>query len=140
MTGVLARAVFRRRTWSRLTELAIFVAALALFYAVLAIGRTWLGPFTPAAEISRSPRALPGYAAYSVGRIVIAYALSLAFALGSGRTVAAAAARHPAIHPRAEFPARRNAGYGGAVSSPAVGARARGNLADFHRPGVEHRF
>src|SRR5713226_6094257 len=66
MTGVLARAVFRRRTWSRLTELAIFAAALALFYAVLAIGRTWLGPFTPSAEISASPRALPGYAAYSV--------------------------------------------------------------------------
>jgi len=91
MTGVLARAVFRRRTWPRLTELAIFVAALALFYAVLAIGRTWLGPFTPAAEISRSPRALPGYAAYSLGRIVIAYALSLAFALGYGYAAARSA-------------------------------------------------
>jgi len=91
MTGVLARAVFRRRTWSRLTELAIFAAALALFYAVLAIGRTWLGPFTPAAEISRSPRALPGYAAYSLGRIVIAYALSLAFALGYGYAAARSA-------------------------------------------------
>src|SRR5229473_8644285 len=91
MTGVLARAVFRRRTWSRLTELAIFAAALAMFYAVLAIGRTWLGPFTPAAEISRSPRALPGYAAYSLGRIVIAYALSLAFALGYGYAAARSA-------------------------------------------------
>ena len=91
MTGVLARAVFRRRTWSRLTELAIFAAALALFYAVLALGRTWLGPFTPAAEISRSPRALPGYAAYSLGRIVIAYALSLAFALGYGYAAARSA-------------------------------------------------
>src|SRR6266849_5334 len=91
MTGVLARAVFRQRTWSRLTELAIFAAALALFYAVLAIGRTWLGPFTPAAEISRSPRALPGYAVYSLGRIVIAYALSLAFALGYGYAAARSA-------------------------------------------------
>src|SRR5713101_8046676 len=91
MTGVLARAVFRRRTWSRLTELAIFAAALALFYAVLAIGRTWLGPFTPVAEISRSPRALLGYAAYSLGRIVIAYALSLAFALGYGYAAARSA-------------------------------------------------
>jgi len=86
-----ARALVRRRTWSRLTDLAIFVATLALFYAVVSIGRTWLGPFTPVAEISRSPRALPAYAAYSLGRIVIAYALSLGFALAYGY----AAARSP---------------------------------------------
>jgi NitT/TauT family transport system permease protein len=87
----LGRGLVRRRTWSRLTDLAIFVAALALFYAVVAIGRTWLGPFAPVAEVSRSPRALPAYAAYSLGRIVIAYALSLAFALAYGY----AAARSP---------------------------------------------
>ncbi len=85
------RVIARRRTWSRLTDLGIFLAALALFYAVLAIGRTWLGPFTPAAEISPSPRALPAYAAYSLARIVIAYALSLGFALVYGYTAARSA-------------------------------------------------
>ncbi len=92
ITHAFARAAVRRRTWSRLTDLAIFVAALSLFYAVAAMGRTWLGPFTPVAEISRGPRALPTYAAYSLVRIVIAYALSLGFALAYGY----AAARSPA--------------------------------------------
>src|SRR5713101_4612725 len=91
MTGVLARAVFRRRTWSRLTELAIFTAALALFYAVLALGRTWIGTFTPAAEISRSPQPLPGYPAFSLRRIVMPSSLSMDFALGYGYAAAPSA-------------------------------------------------
>ncbi len=86
-----ARPVIRRRTWSRLTDLGLFAGALAAFYAVLLIGRTWLGPFTPAAEVSPSPWALPAYAAYSLARIAIAYALSLGFALVYGY----AAARSP---------------------------------------------
>lgn len=85
------RALVRRRTWSRLTELGIFIAALALFYALLVVGRTWLGPFTPIAKISPDPRALPGYAAYSLGRIVLAYALSLGFALAYGYAAARSA-------------------------------------------------
>ena len=85
------RVIARQRTWSRLTDFGIFAAALALFYAVLAIGRTWLGPFTPAAEISPSPWALPAYAAYSLARIAVAYALSLGFALVYGYTAARSA-------------------------------------------------
>ncbi len=88
MTRPLAQGLFRRRTWSRLTDLMIFAGALAVFSAALTIGRTWLGPFTPVAELSTSPRALPGYAAYSLARIVIAYALSLAFALVYGYAAA----------------------------------------------------
>ncbi len=86
-----ARALPRRRTWSRLTDLAVFAAMVALLYGVLQLGRTWLGPFTPVAQISSSPRALPVYAAYSLARIVIAYTLSLGFALVYGY----AAARSP---------------------------------------------
>ncbi len=77
----IARAIFRRRTWPRWTDVIVFACAAALFYGVLAIGRTWFGPFTPVTKISRSPRALPFYAAYSLVRIVVAYFLSLFFAV-----------------------------------------------------------
>src|ERR1700674_3115156 len=69
---------------SRLPDLLMFAAAIALFYGVLVVGRTWLGPFTPAVEISQSPLALPGYAALSLLRITLAYMLSLAFAVVYG--------------------------------------------------------
>jgi len=54
---------------SYLPDILMFGAALALFYGVLVVGRTWLGPFTPEVEISRSPWALPAYAGYSLLRI-----------------------------------------------------------------------
>ena len=69
---------------SYLPDLLMFAAAIALFYGVLEVGRTWLGPFTPEVEISRNPWALPAYAGYSLLRITIAYALSLAFTLVYG--------------------------------------------------------
>jgi NitT/TauT family transport system permease protein len=80
------------RLWSQLPRLEIsylpdvlmFGAAIALFYGVLVVGRTWLGPFTPEIEISRSLLALPAYAGYSLLRITIAYVLSLAFTLVYG--------------------------------------------------------
>ena len=79
---------------SRLPDVIMFAAALALFYAVANVGRSWLGPFTPEVEISRSPLALPAYAAYSLLRITIAYILSLAFTLVYGYVAA--------YNPRAE--------------------------------------
>jgi len=69
---------------SYLPDLLMFAAALALFYGVLEVGRTWLGPFTPEVEISRSLWALPAYAGYSLLRISFAYALSLVFTLVYG--------------------------------------------------------
>ncbi len=80
----VARALFRRRTWPALIDLAIGAAGLGLFYAVLAMGQTWLAPFTPVAQLSRHPSALPAYAAHSLTRIAAAYALSVAFALAYG--------------------------------------------------------
>jgi len=62
----------------------MFAAGMALFYAIVLVGRTWFAPFNPSVEISRSPRALPVYAALSLLRITIAYVLSLAFTLVYG--------------------------------------------------------
>src|SRR6202035_146202 len=67
---------------------------IALFYGVVTVGRSWLGPFTPTVEISRSIWALPVYASYSLLRIAIAYGMSLAFTLVYGYVAA--------YNPRAE--------------------------------------
>jgi NitT/TauT family transport system permease protein len=79
---------------SYLPDLLMFAAAIAAFYGVLAISRSWLGPFTPEVQIVRSPWALPAYAGYSLLRIAIAYVLSLVFTLVYGYIAA--------YNPRAE--------------------------------------
>ena len=61
---------------SHLPDVIMFGAGIALFYAVVTVGHSWFGPFTPTVEISRSLRALPTYAGYSLLRITIAYVLS----------------------------------------------------------------
>lgn len=66
----------------------MFAAAIALFYGVIVVGRSWFGPFTPTVEISRRVWALPAYAGYSLLRIAIAYFLSLAFTLVYGYVAA----------------------------------------------------
>jgi NitT/TauT family transport system permease protein len=76
------------QTWSVLTDFVIFAAGLSVFYAILVLGRSWLGPFNPHVEISRDPTRLPIYAAYSLLRIAIAYVLSLAFTLVYGYVAA----------------------------------------------------
>ena len=87
-TTLLTKAIIPERSWSRLTDVFIFSAALSLFYGVISIARTWLGPITPEAEISRNPSALPYYAAFSLLRIVAAYILSLSFTLIYGYVAA----------------------------------------------------
>jgi NitT/TauT family transport system permease protein len=76
------------QTWSVLTDFVIFAAGLSVFYVILLLGRTWLGPFNPHVEISRDPTKLPMYAAYSLLRIAVAYVLSLAFTLVYGYVAA----------------------------------------------------
>ena len=73
---------------SHLPDVIMFAAGIAIFYGVASVGRTWFGPFTPTVEISRSVRALPAYAGYSLLRIAIAYVLSLIFALVYGYVAA----------------------------------------------------
>ncbi|MFZ0135976.1 MAG: ABC transporter permease subunit [Candidatus Sulfotelmatobacter sp.] len=79
---------------SHLPDVIMFGAGIALFYAVVTVGHSWFGPFTPTVEISRSLRALPAYAGYSLLRITIAYVLSLGFTLVYGYIAA--------YNPRAE--------------------------------------
>jgi NitT/TauT family transport system permease protein len=76
------------QTWSVLTDFVIFAGGLSVFYVILVLGRTWLGPFNPHVEISRDPTKLPMYAAYSLLRIAVAYVLSLAFTLVYGYVAA----------------------------------------------------
>jgi NitT/TauT family transport system permease protein len=73
---------------SFLPDLLMFAAGLALFYGTVMVAQTWLGPFTPEVQISRSPWQLPVYAGYSLLRMTIAYGLSLAFTLVYGYVAA----------------------------------------------------
>jgi NitT/TauT family transport system permease protein len=73
---------------SFLPDLLMFAAGLALFYGTVVVAQTWLGPFTPEVQISRSPWQLPVYAGYSLLRMTIAYGLSLAFTLVYGYVAA----------------------------------------------------
>jgi NitT/TauT family transport system permease protein len=66
----------------------VFVFVFAVIFGLYSIGRSWLGPVRAEAEISQSPRSLPLYAAYSLGRMLVAYAISLAFALAYGYVAA----------------------------------------------------
>jgi NitT/TauT family transport system permease protein len=77
-----------RGVYSFLIDMALFVAVFAAIFGLYSIGRSWLGPVRVAAEISQNPRSLPAYAMYSLVRILIAYALSLAFALAYGYAAA----------------------------------------------------
>jgi NitT/TauT family transport system permease protein len=83
-----ARPAGSRWSFGFLIDIAVFLFVFAGIYGIYAIGRTWLGPVAPHAEISQSPRALPLYSLYSLIRISVAYALSLAFALGYGYVAA----------------------------------------------------
>jgi NitT/TauT family transport system permease protein len=56
----------------------------AVIFGIYSIGRSWLGPVKVEAEISQNPRSLPLYAMYSLVRILVAYAISLVFALAYG--------------------------------------------------------
>ncbi len=77
-----------RWSWAFLIDIAVFLFVFAAIFGIYAIGRSWLGPVGPRAEISQDPRVLPLYALYSLVRISVAYALSLLFALAYGYVAA----------------------------------------------------
>jgi NitT/TauT family transport system permease protein len=84
----IRRPAGSRWSWSFLVDVGVFLFVLAAIYGVYAIGRTWLGPVPARVEISQNPRDLPLYAFYSLVRLGLAYALSLAFALTYGYVAA----------------------------------------------------
>ncbi len=69
-------------------DIALFIAVFGVIIGVYSIGRSWLGPVKVEAEISQSPRSLPAYAIYSLVRILVAYVISLVFALAYGYAAA----------------------------------------------------
>lgn len=70
--------------WSRLSDVVLFAAALAALYAFAHVAHDWLGPAAPEVILQRSPWSLFGYAGASLLRLLIAYVLSLAFAIAYG--------------------------------------------------------
>ncbi len=73
---------------SLLTDVPVAFAGFALFYGLLSLAHYWRAPVNAHTQIDLSPSALPIYALYSVARIAVAYALSLAFSLIYGYVAA----------------------------------------------------
>jgi len=72
------------KTWPFVLDALVFSGVIAVVYLMMVVGRYWFGAIVPAAEISRSPSAIPMYAVYSLVRMGAAYVLSLVFAVTYG--------------------------------------------------------
>ena len=79
-----ARSLVTVRGWTFFIDVGVGACALALFFAFVHLGRYWLGAPVAVIPISHAIRALPLYAFYSIGRIGLAYLLSLIFAVSYG--------------------------------------------------------
>lgn len=84
----LARPLVTTARWPFLIDLAIGLGGVALFLSILHMAAYWMGTPVPVVPISHSMGALPLYALYSVGRILIAYIISVLFAVIYGYTAA----------------------------------------------------
>src|ERR1700682_6303333 len=80
----LAWGIFPQGAPSLLKDLPIFLAAFSVFYAFLAVTRSWLTPVSSQTEIDLRPGALPAYAMFSVMRIAISYVITIVFSIGYG--------------------------------------------------------
>ena len=80
----LARSLVTVSNWPVFIDLGIGACALALFLAIVHTCMYWLERPVPVIPISTSFGVLPVYAFYSIGRMCIAYGLSLVFAVGYG--------------------------------------------------------
>lgn len=68
---------------------AIAIGALfAIIYAIVSVARYWFSAPVAAVTISLSPSVIPRYAFYSLVRMIVAYILSLLFAIGYGYVAA----------------------------------------------------
>ncbi len=82
------RPLGARWAYAFLIDIAVFAAVIGVIFGVYSIGRSWLGPVKVESEISQDPRSLWAYALYSLVRILVAYAISLVFALAYGYAAA----------------------------------------------------
>ncbi len=80
----LARSLIKDRTWNFFMDAIVFAGLFATGYAIVAVARYWFSAPVAAVEISLSPAAIPRYAFYSLVRMIVAYLLSLGFAIGYG--------------------------------------------------------
>ncbi len=85
---LLARIPITVRRRSFLIDLVVILCAFSFFFGIIRLGTYWLARPIPEVAISHSVRALPLYACYSLGRMGIAYLLSLFFAVSYGYTAA----------------------------------------------------
>ena len=76
------------RRQSFFIDLVVILCGLAFFFAIVQLGTYWMARPMPEVVISHSIRALPLYACYSLGRMGIAYLLSLLFAVSYGYAAA----------------------------------------------------
>ena len=83
-TTSLSRTLIRDRTWNFFVDAIIFAGLFATVYAIVSVARYWFSAPVAAVEISLSPTAIPRYAFYSLVRMIVAYLLSLVFAIGYG--------------------------------------------------------
>jgi NitT/TauT family transport system permease protein len=82
------RPLGARWAYASLIDIGVFVSVFAMIFGIYSIGRSWLGPVRVETEISQDPASLPLYALYSLVRILVAYGISLVFALAYGYTAA----------------------------------------------------
>ena len=82
------RPLGARWAYASLIDLGVFISVFAVIFGIYSIGRSWLGPVRVETEISQDPASLPLYALYSLVRILVAYGLSLVFALAYGYAAA----------------------------------------------------
>jgi NitT/TauT family transport system permease protein len=80
----LARSLVTVSNWPVVIDLGIAACALAIFLAIVHTCMYWFQHPIPVIPISTSFSALPVYAFYSIGRMCIAYGLSLVFAIAFG--------------------------------------------------------
>jgi NitT/TauT family transport system permease protein len=80
----LSRSLIRDRTWNFFMDAIVFAGLFAVGYAIVDVARYWFSAPVAAVEISLSPAAIPRYAFYSLVRMIVAYILSLVFAVGYG--------------------------------------------------------
>ncbi len=80
----LSRSLIRDRTWNFLMDAIVFAVLFAIVYSMVAVARYWFSAPVAAVTISLSPAAIPLYAFYSLVRMIVAYVLSLLFAVGYG--------------------------------------------------------
>jgi NitT/TauT family transport system permease protein len=79
-----AQAALVRARRPGIADVMLLAAVPAVVFAIVRQAQAWTGALRPAVDIELSLRALPGYAALSLGRGLAAYVLSLAFTLGYG--------------------------------------------------------